>query len=408
MEGYGPEVSIFKAMYQHTGLASAEHVADDRINSVMEIISSFVNGCEAKACTFDDIYDSLQRPPYGVRKGIIPLFIVYVLRKYKENIIIYYKGKEVEISAQILSALNESPKDYSLLLEKGTKEKEELLNNLERIFSQYLDKTTAGTNKVYAVVKSMQTWIRSLPEFSKRFLVYYSGGVERPVDNSVKVIRNDLLKFEINAHEMLFTKWPTKLSPSGNLKECADEIKRVKKMLDKHVHSYKHELLNYIVALFVPGYSGSLSESMRLWYEKLAEDTRKHIFDSDANNLLTLANTWSSFDDLHLLNEMSMIFVSMAIEDWTDSLAKQFNTQIARAIDRINGFVEVKKDEQDCKLAISLPDGTVEKSFSGSEISLLGKTALSNLRAVFEEYNDSIEPDEQLAIIATLIRDIVN
>ena len=49
----------------------------------------------------------------------------------------------------------------------------------------------------------------------------------------------------------------------------------------------------------------------------------------------------------------------------------------------------------------------VEKSFADAEISPLGQTALSNLKAVFEEYNDAIEPDEQLAIIAKLIGDVI-
>jgi hypothetical protein len=48
-----------------------------------------------------------------------------------------------------------------------------------------------------------------------------------------------------------------------------------------------------------------------------------------------------------------------------------------------------------------------EKTFEPGGISPLGKTVLNNLLSVFEEYNDAIEPDEQLAIIVKLMGDVI-
>lgn len=407
MDGYGPEVSIFKSMYSHTGLAESENVCDEGINEVLRIINQFISSSESKAMEFKNLYEILQNAPYRMRKGVIPLFIAYVLRKYKKDAILYFKEKEVEITSAILSALNDSPEDYSLLLEKGTQEREKMLDDLEKLFENCSDYSYTSANRIYSVVKAMQNWMRSLPEYTKKHMLYFNGGVETPVDNSIRVVRNDLLKFELNAREVLFKNWKTRLSPSGDLRESVLEVRRVKKYLDTHISNFKKELSNYLVTLFVPGYSGSLTNAINLWYQKLPESTKRHVFDSEANTFLALAENRNSFDDQRLLNELSVLFVSMAIEDWTDQLAKQFISLITGAIDRINNFVEVKTVGQECKLAISLSGTQVEKTFSSSEISPLGKTVLSNLRAVLEEYNDAVEPDEQLAIIAKLIGDIV-
>lgn len=97
----------------------------------------------------------------------------------------------------------------------------------------------------------------------------------------------------------------------------------------------------------------------------------------------------------------------MAIEDWTDQLADRFKQTISAIVERINSYVESEGTVYDGKLLISMPGVHVEKSFADAEISPLGQTALSNLKAVFEEYNDAIEPDEQLAIIAKLIGDVI-
>lgn len=157
----------------------------------------------------------------------------------------------------------------------------------------------------------------------------------------------------------------------------------------------------------MPGYSGTLSKAMKLWYEKLPESTKRHVFDTEANALLSLANDWNSYDDQRLLNELSVLIVSMGTEDWTDQLADRFKQSIEATLERINSFIEVADEQSECKLVIDLPGVKVEKSFSDAEISPLGRTALSNLKAIFDEYNGAIEPDEQLAIIARLVRDVI-
>jgi hypothetical protein len=59
-------------------------------------------------------------------------------------------------------------------------------------------------------------------------------------------------------------------------------------------------------------------------------------------------------------------------------------------------------------VSISLTGTKLEKTFSSSTISPLGKTVINNLRAVFDEYNGALETDEQLAILAQLIEEIIN
>lgn len=407
MVGYGPEVSIFKSVYAFTGLTQSEKVNDPGICRVIGVIRNFIESSENTKHSFGELYQILEQPPYGLRKGIIPLFLAYVIRHYKETVTLYYKSKEVELSSSILSAINDTPDDYMLLVEAGTQEREEYLNTLSTLFAKYADSTYTGTNRVFAIVKSMQTWMRSLPDYTKKYTRYdYNGTVVR-VDYSTKIVRNDLLKFEINAREMLFERWPEKLSTTNDYLECATEICRVKELLDMHIFDFRKSVTDYLIALFVPGYAGTLSKALKIWYEKLPNSTKQHVFDSDANALMILSEKWESYDDQKLLNELSITITSMAIEDWTDQLADIFKQTISAIVDRINSFVETEDKAYDGKLLISMPGVHVEKSFTDAEISPLGQTALSNLKAVFEEYNEAIEPDEQLAIIARLIGDVI-
>lgn len=408
MEGFGPEVSIYKSAFKHTGLDVACRVNDPGMNAVLERISAFITGCETTKKSFESLYQTLCSAPFGMRKGIIPLYIAYVLRQYKESIVLYYSGKEIELSAAALSHLNDSPENYKILIETGTADRNKYLDGLQTLFARYADARTPSINRIYSIVKSMQNWMRSLPEYTKKYKRYLENGEIKTTDASVDSVRTELMKFEINSRELLFGTWASKLSATENMSECLTEVTRVKSVLDEHLVRYRHELIKQLTAMFMPGYQGGLSHSVISWYKKLPDTTTQHVFDANANALLSTASAIATYDDENLLDNLVTIFVSIAIEDWNDATADTFIKGVSDSITKINEYVETKSDsEQDGRLTITVDGVFVEKSFSADSITPLGQTAFNNLKAILEEYNDSLEPDEQLAILSKLIEVII-
>lgn len=408
MAGAGPEVSIFKSAFKHTGLDKSALVADEGMNSALKEIEDFIRGSEKNKSNFQTLYQTLTLPPYGMRKGIIPLYIAYVLRQYKENIVLYFKGKEVELSSAALSNLNDAPENYEVLIEAGTSEKTAYLDELHLLFLQYEDSSVPSINRVYSIVKSMQNWIRSLPEYTKSYKYYIENGESIQTSQAINCIRSELLKFELNSSELLFKTWPEKLTEKGNLSECLACINESKQILDEHLSNFKFELTKKLTALFVPGYLGGLTRAVISWYEKLPGPTKAHVFDANLNSLLTLASTIRSYDDEVLLNSLVTIFVSIAIEDWNDDLSNAFIRKVSDAIGKINDYTDSGSlDGESGHFSISIGNVNIEKNFTSKSISPLGKTAFNNLKAVFDEYNESLEPDDQLAILVKLIVEIV-
>lgn len=409
MDGYGPEVSIFKAAFKHTGLDSSARVHDNGMNAVLDRISEFIASCEKKKSNFEILYQTLTSAPFGMRKGVIPLYIAYVMRQYKESIVMYFKGKEIELSASALSHLNETPESYQILIETGTADRNKFLDELQTLFEKHTDTRSPSINRIYTIVKSMQNWMRSLPEYTKKFKQYLENGELQMVSPAASLVRSELLKFEINSRELLFNTWLSKLSANENLSECYSEVCKVKELLDSHLTAYRRELTTMLTAMFTPGYQGGLSHSVMAWYKRLPDATKQHVFDADANALLSTASMIATYDDAELLDSLVSIFVSIAIEDWNDSLADTFIKGISDAIGRINDYVESNSEaEQDGHISIAVDGVLIEKTFSADAITPLGKTALSNLQSVFEEYNDALEPDERLAILAKLIGEIIH
>lgn len=409
MDGYGQEVSIFKSVLSRTGLDQNPRTQDAGLNEVLELIHGFIADCEVAKNNFEQLYQTLCAAPYGLRKGIIPILIAYELRQYKEGVIFYFKDKEMELTPGLLANLNEAPANYQLLIEAGTAEKEQYLVSLEQIFADNADVRTTSINHIYSVVKSMQNWVRSLPEYTKKFRSYWENGETRTIDAQFDSFRRELMKFEVNSRELVFDSFVSIFAAENQLQNCAESIARCKAFFDGHIKNCRMEISKMLIALFMPGYQGGLAKSMMAWYKKLPDSTKKHVFDSNSNALLGFAAKISTYDDDAILDELMYEFASMEIEDWSDSLANNFIKDVADAIAKINDYHEDPvSGENECMVSISLTGTKLEKTFSSSNISPLGKTVINNLRAVFEEYNGALETDEQLAILAQLIEDIIN
>ena len=221
-------------------------------------------------------------------------------------------------------------------------------------------------------------------------------------------MRSDLGKFEINSRDVLLVQWRKKLSESGDLSECIEKIRLMKKMLDEHISCYRNALCKILIAYFAPGYQGNLPKAIKNWYKDLPEQTKKHVFDANTNALLSLANNSTTFDENDVLDSLVDSFEAIGIEDWTDSTADCFRNDILTSIKIVNDFREApSKQLNECRVAITMPGVELEKSFSSEDISPLAKTALNNVEAIFEEYNDALAPDEKLAILTKLIGKII-
>lgn len=408
MEGYGPEVSVFKSVFCFTGLDRERIVNDQGMNSALAVIRNFIISCEGNRTQLSGLYSILSSPPYGMRKGVIPLLVAYVLREYRDNAVFYYKSKEVELSDSVLSSMNDSPESYYLLLDKGTEAKEQFLDAIEDLFSDYKDTRGTSINKLYSVVKCMQSWMRSLPGYTKRFSEYLQNGNPKTISDQTKRIRSDLLKFEVNAREMLFDGWLEKTGNPPSYALCFRQIADTKDELDLHLNSFRSELCGLLIELFYPGYHGSLSQAISNWYKELPVETKHHVFDADPKAILNVAESLRTYDDEAVLDELVMEIASIAIEDWNDDIFHSFVSQMTESIQKINQYDGGQKTEKTSEIAINISGKLVNRSFSAEDISPLGNTVLKNLEAVFDEYNDAVSPDEKLAIIAKLIEGVVS
>ncbi len=401
MEGYGPEVSVFRSAISVMGLDVGPVSDDDDLNLVLKIISGYIEEGEGRSVSFAEIYDVLTASPYGMRKGVIPIYIAYVMRKYRDRIVVYLKNKEIELCGEVFNNIDESPSDYVFTVEIGTKEREYFLDSVINLFT---DNEEVSGNKRNLATSLMQTWFRGLPKFARVYRSSYGSNIAE-VSEGIEKLRKKLLMYDVNSYEFIFGFIPETF-------ECDDYaviINHISSFVEnsqKFMSEFKAYLAERVKKLFNSKMSGSLFAIMTDWYDRLSDRTKKNVFDSDTNAVIKFIETNTIYDDSYVVSALAKSVTMLAIEDWSDDTVGKFIDSISSIIDSVNNYDSNPSCIEEHLVSISLTFGenTYEKCLDGSEISPIAETTLSNIEEVFEEYADSITAQERISVLLKLLK----
>ena len=416
-EGYGPEVSLYRAMIKEKGLDEAEIPNDEALNAVLDIINGYAERAQNNITSFSQIFDELGAMPIGMRRNVIPVYLAYVFRRYKSNIVIYFGRNEEVLSADILEKLTENPSSYSFATIEGTNETEQYLNALQTMFAEYEDAKTNGLNRVNRIVYAMQTWMRSKSKFTKNTKTVYPYDInEKPseLDTWIIRIKNELLRFKINANELLLRKIPHILG--AEVLACIEPMQEFKEFTDAAQDGLNQYLIRKTKQIFTPDYSGSLTQSLKQWYNALSEQTKIHIFDTKPNELMKYISTLDTYNEDEVISSLAQLFTMLDTADWKDEIAEDFIIGIKAAkvkIEKFNAQTSesgMGADEQDAAdesvITIRSKGKTKELSFAEEEISGLGQTVLNGIASIFDDYGDAIPNSEKISILMKALEEL--
>lgn len=78
---------------------------------VIDEINRYIDSCCDKKVSVKGMVYKLVKAPYGMRAGVIPFYLAYVLANRREDIIVYFSNKEVQITSDIVVNMCEQPED---------------------------------------------------------------------------------------------------------------------------------------------------------------------------------------------------------------------------------------------------------------------------------------------------------
>ncbi|MDQ2087931.1 hypothetical protein RBH29_15990 [Herbivorax sp. ANBcel31] len=431
--GNGPDYSIMRATLLVPGIYK-EKTEDDtayltteglneRFSNVINIIRKFIIESNENKKSFGELYDKLTKPEYGIglKLELIPIYIAVVLREYKEHTVITYSNVEMEITGQLLENINHKPYDYEIYCETWNEKKEKYINEMEKIFLDYLDESEKEYNTFEYIVKAVHRWFLQLPKYAKEYKVDYvkihkKEGVTdsftpEAIDQKIDRFRNSLRGTKINSRDFLFNK----LFSIFNTKDYDKVIDGLKKCIVS-LDNVEYDLIegyltDNLKEIFEPrGNEGlTLTSAAKDWYDGLKSSTKNNVFADSKDQLLKKVKELGN-DNVEFVESLAKIFTGLRIDDWNDNTVEIFMKDVKCAVDNINDFDEQNVieagDKETYKIKYSDKNGEeVEMTFVNQDIEGFSENLLNDIETLmFEDYREAVSNSQKIAILLNVLK----
>lgn len=402
------ECTLFRATVVNKGLLGNKDTYSDDIRVILEQINEFFVRANNEEVSFDILYDSLisNKNKISIRKGILPIYLAFVLKDYKEESIIYLKSgrsskKELVLDVNIIENINNNPADYIIKVEEGTAEKDTYVNTLLEIFSEYLQKKS--TNKYVDIVQGMRSWIQSLSLFTQNHK--YDFVTNELIKGEIVKLRSELVKYEINYRSFVFEDL-LKYLKAENYNECLMKLKEVKAYLNSHDNRVREHLIKVTKEVIDKHYKGTLTGSLIKWYTDLTDDQKEHLYNTETNKFMKFIQS-NEHSEIEAVNKLAQIFTGLSIEDWNDNSINAYLEGIKESKSLVEDY-EIAADSQDGQGLIKIifeaqEEAAVEKTFNKTEISPIGSTLFNAIEEVIDEYGYSVDDNEKRNILMEIL-----
>ena len=181
LEGYGPEVAMYHSVLGETGI---HRWTDGEWNfqpphdksgiiTIWKAIEDFYLNAQDKIQTLDLLYQRLEAPPYGVKRGVIPVLLTAVLAYHCDDVSIYKDGTFIPIlSSEHFELLVKDPSRYGIKYVEVTGLRAQVFRELEAALrgTNVPVKTKAQAQvrnaTLLSVVKPLFNFVKRLPPYT--------------------------------------------------------------------------------------------------------------------------------------------------------------------------------------------------------------------------------------------------
>ena len=393
-KGTAPEATMFRATLYRTGIYDSSITLDSAIGMVLEEITKFIRAAEGKRIGFSEIYRILQGKGYGIRLGVIPIYLAYRFAELEDLPVVYLQDKEYPMDAVLLNQINQNPLDYELYVEKNSVEKEEYLKQLAKIWD--------CEPEINELAKEIKEWFQGLSRYAMRGTY--------PASLMAGRFCHYLLHREMNPREFFYEEIP-KWSGAKTYAGYIEEVKKIKAEID----GYLTHLLENIVVDTKTAFCGkdedSLGALLKDWYQFLKPEVKNRVNDIYETAFLKAVQDIGERDaenisDYTIISRLAKVLTDLYIEDWKEDTLAYYKERLNTMIQYF-GNVEEDLSEGKKELSFTAENGTTIHKYFDGEIDGTAEFLQNEMTSVMEEFGESVEVEQKVAVLMKMIEDLV-
>lgn len=373
LTGNSPEVSIYTSVLNSTKIHRQENEvwgfyppSYAPMQPVWEAIENFCLESLEKPRTIDQLYAILDAPPYGVKRGVVPILLAAVWLHHMDDVSIYKDGTFIPVlGSEHFELLVKHPQRFAVKHFEIVGLRSQVFRELENVLrSQNANKTNSKNLRnttMLSVVKPLFQFVKKLPAYTTK-TTRISPEAQAVVKTLQTAQEPDVLLFQTLPVACGLTAIAPNQEDDGT---TAKQFKGKLVQILQEVQTAYDRLLTDCQSLLHDAFA------VRRGDEKLREDLRvraSYLTDNCSERLLkrfVLAAADETVDDRQWLESLLMIVVDKPAESWTDVDVRNFEpklTDLARRFMNLEalqkGMVASKNKGFDARrITIARPDG---------------------------------------------------
>ena len=338
-----------------------------------------------------------------MRTGVIPFYVAYVLANRREDIIVYFSDKEIQLTADIVVNMCETPEDYSIYVSKADIQKEKYIAELNVLF-QVEDNRNLTVNRIKNIVICMQRWFRALPQATRNIVNLEQYIENENVVSAMKTIKKAMQKVEFNPFEMLFVEFP-KAFNTDSLENAYKVLDECKTYYDDYFAWIEAQAITSIYEIWDSKRKQELYHTLKEWYEKQSKRSKQGLYSGRMTNFMSCIEMLDVYSNPDVASKVVKSVTDVYMENWNIGSLEEF-TEVLK---NVKCEIESIRDEA--------ATGELELTFTGRNGDTISKLyshanegAGSVLRNIIEdalgEYDD-LSVNDRVSILLEMIERII-
>lgn len=333
--GYGPERSMFESIFTDStlyregdgGWVIAEPEKESGIFEVWKAIEDFCFEATDAPQRISTLYDTLLMPPFGLKRGVIPVLLLAVLLKHSDHLALYDNGAFLPvIGPEHFEILVKNPAKFSVKHFQITGLRAEMFKELEELFRRTAARSsiTIRNSSILSIVTPLVKFIKSLPPYTLQTV---------ELSREALAIRKAIT--EVNEPDtLIFNAIPMALGyPNihSSLDIDKDTIKSIKSKFIRVLRELNNayaELLEASKNKIHLAFSIS-SDVSNIKQDLMVRATYVQNVIEPLMKRFVIAATSNTTDEVHWLESILMVISDKPAESWTDEDVIKFEISIS-------------------------------------------------------------------------------
>lgn len=401
--GTAQEATIFRAVFTNVGISDLKNKnkkIPKEIQTILSIIAEFVDAAFYEKQSFQSLYDRLMGEKIGLRKGIIPIYLSWILARTEGTPILYAGKAEQELSAESLTEADNTPDNHWLFLLNDSKDIMTYLDRLEKLFDISRDLTNKKAMRLRQIVYAMQDWYRSLSHYARIIPIAKEEAPQTLTSKMLTKFRNSLKQIDINPREYLFEILPA-LFESSSLTECIEKLTNAKLFIGQLYELLLQKAEQITRKAIHVSSDVSLRPALKDWKEQY--DTGKTILSREAVALFDYIHTISDDNTEDILNHISKCLLGKYLSDYNESGLSKLQDSWDAILSE-TAQPEADDAQQQYRFMICKEDGkTIEKTIAKDTEDTTAHFLESEICDLLEDYADELSTEQKVRVLLQMI-----